>query len=85
MPKDEAEEELLAVLGSLPGAGPQGVHCDSLKPGATGITSYEQDQYIYIVFFAPVYLYSFLCSDQDFQACAVVSCVARAAELLRGQ
>jgi hypothetical protein len=52
MPKELAEPGLAAVLESLPGAGAQGVHCDSLKPGATGITSYEQDQYVYILFFA---------------------------------
>ena len=52
MPAELAEAGLAAVLESRPGAGAQGVHCDSLKPGATGITSYEQDQYVYILFFA---------------------------------
>ena len=52
MPKELAEPGLAAVLESLPGAGAQGVHCDSFKPGATGITSYEHDQYVYVLFFA---------------------------------
>jgi len=52
MQEELAEADLAAVLESLPNAGAQGVHCDSFKPGATGITSYEQDQYVYILFFA---------------------------------
>jgi hypothetical protein len=43
--------ELLAVLESLPGAEPQGFHCYSDKPGASGIISYEQDQLVYVLFF----------------------------------
>lgn len=46
------EATALAVVESLSGAGAQGVHIDSTKPGATGITSYEQDQYIYVLIWA---------------------------------
>ena len=52
MPADVIDAEALAILESLPGVGVQGVHCDSSKPGATGITSYEQDQFIFVLFFA---------------------------------
>lgn len=52
MPAQVGDAEALAVLGSLPGAGGQGFHCDTEKTGSTGITSYEQDQFIYVLFFA---------------------------------
>ena len=52
MPEKVGNMELLAVLESLSGAEPQGFHCDSDKPGASGITSYEQDQFVYVLFFA---------------------------------
>jgi hypothetical protein len=52
MPEKVGEMELLAVLESLPGAEDQGFHIDSKKPGASGITSFEKDQFVYVLFFA---------------------------------
>jgi hypothetical protein len=52
MPKRIGDAEGLACLESLSGAKTQGFHRDSRKPGGTGITSYEQDQFIYVLFFA---------------------------------
>lgn len=52
MPETVGEMELLAVLESLPGAEDQSFHCDSKKPGASGITSFEKDQFVYVLFFA---------------------------------
>jgi len=52
MPKRIGDLDSLACLESLPGAETQGFHRDSTKPGGTGLTSYEQDQFIYILFFA---------------------------------
>lgn len=43
---------MLAILESLAGAEDQAFHCDSKKPGVTGITSYEQDQFVYVLFFS---------------------------------
>ena len=52
MPRRAGGLELLAILESLSGAEDQGFHYDSKKPGATGITSYEQDQFVYVLFFS---------------------------------
>jgi hypothetical protein len=52
MPKRVGDAEGLACLESLCGAKTQGFHCDSRKPGGTALTSYEQDQFIYVLFFA---------------------------------
>ena len=51
-PKRLSDSEALACLESLPGAKSQGFHRDSRKPGFTGIKSFEQDQYIYVLFFS---------------------------------
>jgi len=52
MPERVGDAEVLACLESLCGAKPQGFHCDSRKSGGTAITSYEQDQFVYVLFFS---------------------------------
>ena len=52
MPKRVGDADGLACLESLTGAKAQGFHRDTRKPGATAISSYEQDQFIYVLFFA---------------------------------
>ena len=52
MPKRVGDADGLACLESLTGAKAQGFHCDSRKSGGTAIASYEQDQFIYVLFFA---------------------------------
>jgi hypothetical protein len=49
MPKSVSDTDRLAALGTLSGAGPQSFHCDSPEPGNSGITAYEEDQDIYIL------------------------------------
>ena len=49
MPEAVSDTDRLAALGTLSGAGPQSFHCDSPEPGNSGVTAYDEDQDIYIL------------------------------------
>lgn len=46
MPKAVSDTGRLAVLGTFSGAEEQSFHLDSTEPGNSGITAYEEDQYV---------------------------------------
>lgn len=46
MPKAVSDTGRLAVLGTFSGAKDQSFHRDSTEPGNSGITAYEEDQYV---------------------------------------
>ena len=46
MPKAVSDTGRLAVLGTFSGAKDQSLHRDSTEPGNSGITAYEEDQYV---------------------------------------
>ena len=46
MPKAVSDTGRLAVLGTFSGAEEQSFHRDSTEPGNSGITAYEEDQYV---------------------------------------
>jgi hypothetical protein len=50
MPKAVASTDLLAALGTLPDASSQSFHLDSLNAGNSGVTAFEVDQYVDVLF-----------------------------------
>lgn len=49
MPNALPEASSTALLETLPDAQGQSFHCDSLEPGASGVTAYEEDQFLYVL------------------------------------
>ena len=49
MPETVSDTDRLATLASVSGVGDQSIHCDSPEPGNSGITAYDEDQDIYIL------------------------------------
>ena len=49
MPKSVSDTDRLAALASKSGAGDQSFHLDSPEPGNSGVTAYDEDQDIYIL------------------------------------
>ena len=51
MPKAVPEASSLALLETRPNAREQSFHCDSLEPGCSGVTAYEEDQFVYVLLY----------------------------------
>jgi len=49
MPKALPDATSCALLDTLPDAREQSFHCDSLEPGGSGLTPYEEDQFVYVL------------------------------------
>ncbi len=50
MPISLASTDKLAALKALPAAESQSFHVDSPEPGCSGVTAFEEDQYIDVLF-----------------------------------
>ena len=78
MPTALASGDRIAVLKSLPGAESQSFHRDSLEPGNSGVTAFEEDQYVDVLFgaFQAMLILEKLDEDRDEATALVRSCLA---------
>ena len=78
MPTALASGDRISVLKSLPGAESQSFHRDSLEPGNSGVTAFEEDQYVDVLFgaFQAMLILEKLDEDRDEATALVRSCLA---------